>query len=212
MDLDALRAAATKAAGDVRALKASGAAPTAVQAAVAAMQSLRAQLDAAVLAAGADADTGSKWKVNKKALDDTLARRMFVVPAFEIHGGVAGLFDYGPPGCSLKENVLSIWRQYFVLEDSMLQIECTTLTPYPVLKTSGHVDKFEDLMTKDVKTGECLRADKLLEDFIENALAVSCRVFPPACSLSAHQHCDGVVVPSSFYCNRARHPALPSLD
>jgi glycyl-tRNA synthetase len=96
---------------------------------------------------------------------------MFVVPAFEIHGGVAGLYDYGPPGCALKENILQLWRQHFVLEDNMLQIECTTLTPYSVLKASGHVDRFEDLMVKDVKTGECYRADKLLEDFIENLLA-----------------------------------------
>lgn len=95
---------------------------------------------------------------------------MFVVPAFEIHGGVAGLYDYGPPGCALKENILQLWRQHFVLEDNMLQIECTTLTPYPVLKASGHVDKFEDLMVKDVKSGECYRADKLLEDFIDNLL------------------------------------------
>lgn len=34
----------------------------------------------------------------------------------------AGLFDYGPPGCSLKENVLAYWRQHFVLEDNMLQV------------------------------------------------------------------------------------------
>ncbi|CAE7893594.1 GARS1, partial [Symbiodinium sp. KB8] len=52
----------------------------------------------------------------------------------------------------------------------MLQIECTTLTPHAVLKTSGHVDKFADLMVKDTKTGECYRADKLLEDHIENLL------------------------------------------
>jgi glycyl-tRNA synthetase (class II) len=71
---------------------------------------------------------------------------MFVVPSFEIHGGVAGLYDYGPPGCAVKENVLALWRQHFVLEDNILQIECTTLTPHPVLKASGHVDKFEDLM------------------------------------------------------------------
>jgi hypothetical protein len=51
------------------------------------------------------------------------------------------------------------------LEDAMLQIECTTLTPHAVLKTSGHVDRFEDLMVKDTKNGECFRADKLLEDF-----------------------------------------------
>jgi glycyl-tRNA synthetase len=95
---------------------------------------------------------------------------MIVVPSFEIHGGVSGLFDYGPPGCALKENVVSLWRQHFIMEDNLLQIECTTLTPYPVLKASGHVDKFEDLMVKDLKTGECFRADKLLEDFIDNLL------------------------------------------
>ena len=171
MDVDALRAASVKAAGDVRALKAAGAPPADVQAAVAALQASRAALDAAVAAAGAEGDA-HKWRVNKKALDDTLARRMFVVPSFEIHGGVAGLFDYGPPGAALKENLLALWRQHFVLEDNMLQIECTTLTPHAVLKASGHVDKFEDLMVKCTKSGECYRADKLLEDNIENLLKV----------------------------------------
>jgi len=53
----------------------------------------------------------------------------------------------------------------------MLEVECTNLTPEEVLKTSGHVEKFADLMVKDEKTGECYRADKLLEDHIENLLA-----------------------------------------
>jgi glycyl-tRNA synthetase (class II) len=88
------------------------------------------------------------WTVNKQALDDCIMRRMFYVPAFEIHGGIGGLFDYGPPGCAVKENMLALWRQHFILEDAMLQIECTTLTPYSVLKASGHVDKFEDLMVR----------------------------------------------------------------
>jgi glycyl-tRNA synthetase len=115
-------------------------------------------------------NAATAWSVNKQALDDCIMRRMFYIPAFEIHGGVGGLFDYGPPGCAMKENMLALWRSHFILEDSMLQIECTTLTPYSVLKTSGHVDKFEDLMVKDPKNGECYRADKLLEDFIANLL------------------------------------------
>ena len=41
--------------------------------------------------------------------------------------------------------------------------QCTNLTPEPVLKTSGHVDRFTDLMVKDVETGDCYRADKILE-------------------------------------------------
>lgn len=44
------------------------------------------------------------------------------------------------------------------------------MTPEVVLKTSGHVDKFTDLMVKDVVTGEGYRADKLLEDFIDDLI------------------------------------------
>lgn len=49
-------------------------------------------------------------------------------------------------------------------------MECTCLTPEPVLKTSGHVDRFTDLMVKDTETGECFRADKLLEDAIDTLI------------------------------------------
>jgi len=34
--------------------------------------------------------------------DDLVKRKMFVVSSFEIHGGVSGLFDLGPPSCALK--------------------------------------------------------------------------------------------------------------
>ena len=49
----------------------------------------------------------------------------------------------------------------------MLEMECTNLTPSSVLETSGHVERFTDFMTRDAKTGECFRADKLLEDAID---------------------------------------------
>ena len=38
-------------------------------------------------------------------------------------------------------------------------------------RASGHVDRFSDLMVKDVKTGECFRADQLLADHLEQLLA-----------------------------------------
>lgn len=44
------------------------------------------------------------------------------------------------------------------------------LTPYDVLKTSGHVDKFADWMCKDPKTGEIFRADHLVEEVLESRL------------------------------------------
>jgi glycyl-tRNA synthetase len=51
-----------------------------------------------------------------------MVRKMFVIPSFEIHGGVKGLFDLGPPGCGLKANVIDTWRKHFVLEESMLEV------------------------------------------------------------------------------------------
>lgn len=33
-------------------------------------------------------------------------------------------------------------------------------------RTSGHVDKFADFMVKDVKNGECFRADHLLKGMV----------------------------------------------
>jgi len=47
---------------------------------------------------------------------------MYVVPSFEIHNGPAGLFDYGPAACSLKSNMLALWRRHFVLEENMLEM------------------------------------------------------------------------------------------
>lgn len=100
-------------------------------------------------------------------LDSLLRRRLFYTPAFEIYGGVSGLYDYGPPGCSLQANIIDAWRKHFVLEEDMLEVDCTMLTPHEVLKTSGHVDKFADWMCKDPKNGQIFRADHFVEEVLE---------------------------------------------
>lgn len=108
--------------------------------------------------------------LDKTVLESMLRRRMFYTPSFEIYGGVSGLYDYGPPGCALQANIIDIWRKHFVLEEDMLEVDCTVLTPHEVLKTSGHVDKFADWMCKDPKNGEILRADHFVEDVLESRL------------------------------------------
>ena len=99
-----------------------------------------------------------------------MRRRLFYTPSFEIYGGVSGLYDYGPPGCALQANLIDAWRKHFVLEEDMLEVDCTMLTPYEVLRTSGHVEKFSDWMCKDPKTGEIFRADHLVEEVLESRL------------------------------------------
>ncbi|KAF8710204.1 glycyl-tRNA synthetase, partial [Rhizoctonia solani] len=107
---------------------------------------------------------------DKAQLDTLLTSRFFFAPAFEIYGGVAGLYDYGPPGSALQANILDVWRKHFIIEENMLEVDTTIMTPSAVFETSGHVAKFADWMVKDLETGEVLRADHLVEAVLEARL------------------------------------------
>ncbi|GMI79808.1 hypothetical protein like AT1G29880 [Hibiscus trionum] len=159
----------------VRALKAAKVSKPEIDAAIEALNNLKLekssiekQLQAAV--SGGDGDGALSREAFRQAAVNTLERRLFYIPSFKIYRGVAGLYDYGPPGCAVKSNVLAFWRQHFVLEENMLEVDCPCVTPEVVLKASGHVDKFTDLMVKDEKTGTCYRADHLLKDFCNEKL------------------------------------------
>jgi glycyl-tRNA synthetase len=106
----------------------------------------------------------------REVVSNALERRFFYIPAFKIYGGVAGFYDYGPPGCAVKANILQCWRQHYVLEENMLEVECPCVTPKVVLKASGHVEKFTDLMVRDLETSSCYRADHLLKNAIAELL------------------------------------------
>ena len=82
-------------------------------------------------------------KYDRVGVENVMKRRFFVVPAFEIYNGVAGLYDYGPTGCALKNHIEQFWREHFILEENLLEISGTCLTPEIDLKTSGH-DNFEE--------------------------------------------------------------------
>lgn len=109
------------------------------------------------------------------------------MPSFKIYNAVAGLYDYGPPGCAVKQNVTALWRQHFVLEEGMLEVECPAVTPEVVLKASGHVDRFTDLMVSDSVTGDCHRADHLLEAALEALLADTAKPLEPHLREEARQ-------------------------
>nr|XP_010909743.1 glycine--tRNA ligase, mitochondrial 1 [Elaeis guineensis] len=158
----------------VRAIKARpGASKEEIDAAVEALKALKVEHGAAarrLQAAVSSNGDGSSKEAFRQAVVNTLERRLFYIPSFKIYRGVAGLYDYGPPGCAVKSNVLAFWRHHFVLEENMLEVDCPCVTPEIVLKASGHVDKFTDLMVKDEKTGTCYRADHLLKDYCKGKL------------------------------------------
>jgi len=70
-------------------------------------------------------------------------RRGFIWQAFEIYGGAAGFYDYGPLGARLKRRLETKWREFY-LREGFYEIETTTIAPREVFASSGHLASFTD--------------------------------------------------------------------
>ena len=101
-------------------------------------------------------------------LTGMLKRRGVILPAFEIHGGAAGLYDFGPVGGRLRNKVNQSWLDHWLSLGNIVEISCPTVTPYAVLEASGHVGEFSDFLTECKSCNEASRADHLLEEFHPN--------------------------------------------
>jgi len=126
-------------------------------------------------------------KFDRTKMEDTLKRRFFYDQSFAIYGGITGQYDFGPMGCAMKANLLSAWRNHFVLEEQMLEVDCTVLTPEPILAASGHVERFADLMVKDLKNGECFRLDHLIKAALEKVCA------DKKCTAETKAECEDII-------------------
>lgn len=89
-------------------------------------------------------------------------RRGFIYPSFEIYGGVAGFYDYGPLGSQLKLNIENLWRNFYLLKDNCVEIITPTVTLYEALKASGHVDEFTDLTVDCKKCKQSFKVEELI--------------------------------------------------
>ncbi|MBU4202311.1 MAG: glycine--tRNA ligase [Candidatus Altiarchaeales archaeon] len=101
---------------------------------------------------------------------DISKRRGIIYPSFEIYGGLAGFYDYGPVGKRIKENVENLIREFYVIDEGFMEVECPTLSPEEVWVASGHIENFADLMTECKKCGAPYRADHLVEAHLKKAV------------------------------------------
>jgi glycyl-tRNA synthetase len=95
-------------------------------------------------------------------------RRGFIWNSFEIYGGTAGFYDYGPLGATLKRRIENIWRDIYIINEGYYEIEVPTIGIEDVFVASGHVGGFSDPLTECVKCHESFRADHLAADFSSN--------------------------------------------
>ncbi|XP_076640442.1 glycine--tRNA ligase [Colletes latitarsis] len=163
--LSPLRASVKEQGDHVRKLKSDGAPELDIKKAVAELKLRKKLLEDKELS------LSKSSTFDRARMEDLLKRRFFLDQSFAIYGGITGQFDFGPMGCAFKTNLLNNWRNFFVLEEQMLEVDCSILTPESVLKASGHVERFADLMVKDVKTGECFRLDHLIKAHLEKIIS-----------------------------------------
>jgi len=90
-------------------------------------------------------------------------RRGFLWNSFELYGGAAGFFDYGPLGCTVKRKVENLWRDFYVLNEGYMEIEVPTIGVEDIFVASGHVGGFSDPLTECAGCGQSFRADHLIE-------------------------------------------------
>ena len=89
-------------------------------------------------------------------------RRGFIFQTNEIYGGLQGVYDYGPLGVELKNNLKRSWWNAMVYErDDIEGIDSSILTNPLVLKQSGHEETFSDPLVDCKNCKARIRADHI---------------------------------------------------
>ena len=89
-------------------------------------------------------------------------RRGFIYQSAEIYGGLQGVYDYGPLGVELKNNLKNSWWRSMIYENDNIEgIDAAILTNPLILKYSGHEDTFSDPMVDCKSCNLRFRADQV---------------------------------------------------
>ncbi|MCX6809730.1 MAG: glycine--tRNA ligase [Candidatus Berkelbacteria bacterium] len=92
-------------------------------------------------------------------------RRGFVFASSEIYGGFAAVYDYGPYGVELLNNIKSAWFKSMVQEnDNIVGLDSAIFMHPKVWEASGHVGGFADPLTECKKCNTRHRLDTMLEE------------------------------------------------
>ena len=109
--------------------------------------------------------------MSAKSMDELVSlckRRGFIFQSSEIYGGLQGMYDFGPLGVELKNNLKNAWWKSMVYErDDVEGLDASILTNQLVLNYSGHEDTFTDPLVDCKSCKSRWRADQI-EDTCPN--------------------------------------------
>ena len=106
--------------------------------------------------------------MTKAKMEDIVSlakRRGFIYQGSDVYGGLAGTWDYGPLGVTLKRKIMQLWWEHFVeSRDDMYGVDAAILMNQKVWQASGHVDTFVDPLCEDTVNHRRFRTDHILKD------------------------------------------------
>jgi glycyl-tRNA synthetase len=110
----------------------------------------------------------SKDKKDPKMMEKIVSlckRRGFVFPSSEIYGGFAAVYDFGPYGVELENNIKREWWKNMVqMREDIVGLDSAIFMHPKIWEASGHVAGFADPLAECKKCHARLRVDHLLED------------------------------------------------
>lgn len=91
----------------------------------------------------------------------------FVFQSSELYDGLSAVYDYGPNGVELKNNIKNYWWKAMTqMHENIVGIDSAVFMHPKIWKASGHVDAFNDPLIDNKDSKKRYRADVLIEDHI----------------------------------------------
>jgi glycyl-tRNA synthetase len=89
----------------------------------------------------------------------------FIFQSSEVYDGLSAVYDYGPYGAELKNNIKDYWWRAMVrMHDNIVGIDAAIFMHPKTWKASGHVDAFNDPLIDNKDSKKRYRADVLIEE------------------------------------------------
>lgn len=92
----------------------------------------------------------------------------FVFQSSEIYDGLSAVYDYGPLGCELKNNIKAYWWKSMVqMNENIVGLDSAIFMHPTTWKASGHTDAFNDPLIDNKDSKKRYRADVLIEEWVQ---------------------------------------------
>ena len=92
----------------------------------------------------------------------------FIFPSSEIYDGLGAVYDYGPYGVELKNNIRTYWWHFMTrLHENIVGIDSAIFMHPTIWKASGHTDAFNDPLIDNKDSKKRYRADQLIEEYLD---------------------------------------------